>query len=316
MPSPPTRSLGCRSPPGAAAAGWRCADPRRSCATCWRFMGLADVLPEALTNPAGAGGRTAGSRRSVLQEERQLAEPIALELEHLDRPRVVAARRSRSACTDRTPAVPFAPPAGRTRELLQPIPGPTHQAKMSSRPCEPHVVRRHRLGRVLADQRGQRLHVVALEGLDVAAQQVALSASIQRRHRVAVGHAARHRAWRGHAGARCSPTRRSCRAARRPRAACQRSTSHRISTARWRGGRCWSAATNASRIVSRGDGHARPGRSPAARARRGSAAIHVASGSDVEVRARRARAAGPRSIGRARRSRPLSMSRQTFVAIR
>ncbi len=31
----------------------------------------------------------------------------------------------------------------------------------------------------------------------------------------------------------------------------QRSTSHRISTARWRGGRCWSAATKASRIVSR-----------------------------------------------------------------
>ena len=33
--------------------------------------------------------------------------------------------------------------------------------------------------------------------------------------------------------------------------ACQRSTSRRISTARWRGGRCWSAATNARRIVSR-----------------------------------------------------------------
>src|SRR2546430_10785153 len=31
----------------------------------------------------------------------------------------------------------------------------------------------------------------------------------------------------------------------------QRRTSHRISTARWRGGRCWSAATNASRMVSR-----------------------------------------------------------------
>src|SRR6266542_2595603 len=30
-----------------------------------------------------------------------------------------------------------------------------------------------------------------------------------------------------------------------------RSTSHRISTARWRAGRCWSAATNARRIVSR-----------------------------------------------------------------
>ena len=33
--------------------------------------------------------------------------------------------------------------------------------------------------------------------------------------------------------------------------ACQRSTSQRISTARWRGGRCCSAATKASRIVSR-----------------------------------------------------------------
>ena len=42
---------------------------------------------------------------------------------------------------------------GITREPLQPIPGPNHHVKMSSRPREPQVVRRHRLGRVLVDQR-------------------------------------------------------------------------------------------------------------------------------------------------------------------
>ena len=58
-------------------------------------------------------------------------------------------------------------------------------------------------------------------------------------------------ASRGPVGARCSPRRRSSRAARPTSLACQRSTSQRISTARWRGGRCWSAATKASLIDSR-----------------------------------------------------------------
>ena len=45
---------------------------------------------------------------------------------------------------------------------------------MSSRPAQPEVVRRHRLRRVLAEQRRQRLDVVALEGLHVAREQRAL----------------------------------------------------------------------------------------------------------------------------------------------
>ena len=88
----------------------------------------------------------------------------------------------------------------------------------------------------------------------------------------------------------------------------QRSTSHRISTARWRAGRCWSAATNASRIVSRETA-----------ASSGSVVgigwIQVTSGSVFRPASIGSRA-GPRSMGRARRSRPFSMSMQTFVAIR
>ena len=86
----------------------------------------------------------------------------------------------------------------------------------------------------------------------------------------------------------------------------QRRTSQRISTARWRGGRCCSAATNASRIVSR---------ATASSAGSGMGWIHVTSGSVFRFSMIGSRA-GPRSIGVARRSRPVSMSRQTFVAIR
>src|SRR5438067_1909957 len=49
---------------------------------------------------------------------------------------------------------------------------------------EPHVERRHRLGGVLADQRGERLHVVVLEGLHVALEHLAL-ALVQRGRRIA-----------------------------------------------------------------------------------------------------------------------------------
>ena len=69
---------------------------------------------------------------------------------------------------------PLAIGAGSTREPWQPIPGPTHQAEDVVAAGQPQVERRHRLDRVLADQRGQRLHVVALERLDVAIQQLAL----------------------------------------------------------------------------------------------------------------------------------------------
>ena len=88
--------------------------------------------------------------------------------------------------------------------------------------------------------------------------------------------------------------------------ACQRSTSQRIRHARCRGGRCCSAATKASRIVSR---------ETASSAGSGVGCSHVTSPGTCRF-STIGSPAGPRSIGRARRSRPFSMSRQTFVAIR
>jgi hypothetical protein len=88
--------------------------------------------------------------------------------------------------------------------------------------------------------------------------------------------------------------------------ACQRSTSQRISTARWRGGRCCNAATNARRIVSR---------STAVSAGSGVGCTQVTSAGTFRFSKTGSRE-GPRSIGRTRRSLLPSMSRQTFVAIR
>ena len=100
------------------------------------------------------------------------------------------------------------------------------------------------------DQRRQRVHVVALERVDVAREQLA----VRLVERPAGVGGARRRPPSSVARARWSAlfteaTLVSSSSA--TSAAFQRSTSHRISTARWRGGRCWSAATNASRIVSR-----------------------------------------------------------------
>ncbi len=143
--------------------------------------------------------------------------------------------------------------------------------------AQPHVVRRHRLGRVLVDQRRQRLDVVAP----------------RTPRRSARGGRDRHRSA---AAPDSSGSRRSASSVARARwsalftdatlvssssatsAAFHRSTSHRISTARWRGGRCWSAATKASRIVSR-DSATSAGSPSGAMARLGIGSIHVTSGS-------------------------------------
>ena len=98
-------------------------------------------------------------------------------------------------------------------------------------------------------------------------------------------------------------------------AAFQRSTSQRIRTARWRGGRCCSAATNASRIVSRVCATSAGSASSWSVSSSGTGSIHVTSGSVFRLSATGSWA-GPRSIGRARRTRLLSMSMQTFVAMR
>jgi hypothetical protein len=98
-------------------------------------------------------------------------------------------------------------------------------------------------------------------------------------------------------------------------AACQHSTSRRMSTARCRGGRCCSAATNASRMLSWNT--ARSAGSPCAGGTAapgiGSTQVSAGIGWPGTVVAG---TAGERSIGRARRDRPRSASRQTFVAMR
>ena len=121
---------------------------------------------------------------------------------------------------------------------------------MSSRPRQPEVVRRHRLRRVLVDQRRERVDVVALERLDVAGEQLAVGL-VERaaRDRDALTLLASSVARARWSALLTDATLVSSSSA--TSAAFQRSTSHRISTARWRGGRCCRAATNASRIVSR-----------------------------------------------------------------
>ena len=205
------------------------------------------------------------------------------------------------ACTGRTPAT-RSPRSGRGAIPGSRSPAPGTSATMSSWSAQPELVGRHGPGGVLVQQRGERVHVVALERVDVARQQRALRSSSG----PGGGGVARHR-WRRQR--RAGPLQRAVD--RRDRrleqlgdlVACQRSTSRRISTARWRGGRCWSAATKASRIDSRAT--ATSAGSPSV----GDDAV-VGDGLDPgrsrERRRRAARrrcAAGLRSIGSARRWR-------------
>ena len=179
---------------------------------------------------------------------------------------------------------------------------------------EPELVRRHRPLGVVVEQRGQRVHVVALERVDVALQEGAparrpAGRPVRRRRPAST------RAWHGHAGGRCSRTRRSCRGAPRPRR--RASEGPRAGSAR----RAVAAAGAAARPRTRAGstrGRRRhplglrptasrgcPGR---ARSRRPREGHRRASG--------RPTSAGPMSIGSSRRLRPLSASRQTLVAIR
>ena len=80
-----------------------------------------------------AAGRRAGTCLRV-EEERELDDLAVLDLEHLERPRLVAhAGLAGLYCPNA--GAPFADTTGTTRESRQPIPGPTHQARMSSRPA-------------------------------------------------------------------------------------------------------------------------------------------------------------------------------------
>ena len=116
--------------------------------------------------------------------------------------------------------------------------------------AQPVVERRHRHGRVLVDQLDQRVDVVALERVDVAVEQLAAGPRPSRRR----CRCRRRRRESSVARARCSALLTEATdvsSSWATSSACQRSTSRRISTARWRGGRYCSAATNARRIVSR-----------------------------------------------------------------
>ena len=88
-------------------------------------------------------------------------------------------------------------------------------------------------------------------------------------------------------------------------AAFQRRTSQRMSTARWRAGSCWSAATNASRTDSRAPTIAAGSPSGTTSA---SGIGSIQSWSGVRRFSTIGSPAGPRSIGRARRLRLSSMS--------
>ena len=94
----------------------------------------------------------------------------------------------------------------------------------------------------------------------------------------------------------------------------QRSTSHRMSDARCRAGRCWRAAMNASLMLSRAT--ATSAGSPSGTTRPSGAGCTQVASERTFRWAGSGSTAGPRSIGRARRSLPFSMSRQTLVAIR
>ena len=161
-------------------------------------------------------------------------------------------------------------------------------------------------------QLGEGLHVVALEGVDVAGDELLLfvvggievpgvrwlSASVA---------LARCRALFTEATDVSSSSATS--------SAFQRRTSRRIKTARCLGGRCCSAPMNASRIDSRATASS-PGSPPSGSARpSGIGSIQNAS-ERVPPRGTSALDGDPRSIGRARRWRALSMSRHTLVAMR
>ena len=185
------------------------------------------------------------------------------------------------------------------------MPGPNHQVKMSSRPAS-HMsnggidcVASSWISDVSASMS------YALERLDVAREQravrlVELGATRRRRD------VARARASPAHAAARCSPTRRSCRAAPPPR----RLPAQDLAEDQH-------GALARREVLQRGDERQadRLARDRDARPGSGIGWIQVTSGGTFRLLSTGS-CAGPRSIGRARRSRPLSMSRQTLVAIR
>ena len=193
------------------------------------------------------------------------------------------------------------------------MPGPEPPREDVVAAAEPQGVRGHRLRGVLVEQRGQRVHVVALERVDVAREQLARASSssgctgssreVARRERRpgalerAVDRGDARLEQLGDLGAfHQHLTQDQHRALPRRQVLQRRDEGQPDRLAR--------------------DRRPRPGR------RRPARRMRVRDGLDPRhlgerVRSRRpVRRAGPRSIGRARRCRPFSMSRQTLVAIR
>ena len=101
-----------------------------------RDVRLHELHAPGLTYASSRGGRpNSGNSRVGVEEEGQLADLPPCELDHLERPRLIAPAGLRSACTARTPAAPLAVSTGIRREPWHPMPGPNHQVKMSSRPA-------------------------------------------------------------------------------------------------------------------------------------------------------------------------------------
>ena len=124
-----------------------------------RFTGLAEIC--------GLLERKTEKREDPLgvEEEGELDDPPA-ELEHLSAQGSSSPPGTGRYCPNA--GEPFAASVGTTREFRHVDPRPEPPGEDVVAPREPEVVGRHRLRGVLVDERGQRVHVVALESLDVA----------------------------------------------------------------------------------------------------------------------------------------------------
>ena len=105
---------------------------------------------------------------------------------------------------------------------------------------------------VLVEQCGEGVHVVLLEGGDVALEQ-SLLVGVQSRPGLRRSHPCSASVARARWSALLTDAT-VVSSSSATSSAFQCRTSRRIRTARWRGGRCWSAATNARRIDSRAIG--------------------------------------------------------------
>ena len=258
-----------------------------------------------------SGSPKSGNSRLRVQEERELDDLAVLDLEHLERPGLVAVTAlARLVLPER--GSPVRRDRGDHPRVATAAAGADPPAQDVVATGEPEVERRHRLRRVLVDQRRERVHVVALERRDVAGEQA------RRRPRRPRAARPSSRCWRPEspvrAAARCSPRPHSSRGAPQPptpsSAAPRRESARHAASA---GGAAGLRRTRAE--SSRARPPPRPDLRPARRGRRESARSTSPRASVFRFSATGSRA-GPRSIGSARRLRLSSMSRQTFVAMR